>query len=295
MAPRVPSPPDIAVVHAWIDRAAERVRAAAPDLVKVIGDYAGEAHFGTDVIAADLAIAGPGARILEVGAGSGLLSAALQSAGFLVTALEPLGSGFSHMGRLRAIVLDLARADACLPETLDSPAEYLEGAGPFDLAFSINVMEHVADPAAVLRRVVASLRPGGRYRFVCPNYTFPFEPHFNIPTLGTKARTWRVFERRIVTSPVVVDPAGTWASLNWISVGSVRRACRAAGLVPVFDRDITATFLRRALDDPTFQRRHGAAMRAAAGIVRGLRLDRMTALLPPSAHPAMSCHIVRPA
>ncbi|MFN7976738.1 MAG: class I SAM-dependent methyltransferase [Vicinamibacterales bacterium] len=180
---------------------------------------------------------------------------------------------------------------------IDHAAKQLRTGAPgaFDLAFSINVMEHVGDPEAVLPRVVASLRPGGRYHFVCPNYTFPFEPHFNIPTLGTKARTWRVFERRILASPVVADPAGTWASLNWICVGSARRAGRAAGLVPVFDRGIAATFLRRALDAPTFQRRHSAAMHAAAGIVRGLRLDRMTALLPPSAHPALSCHIVRSA
>lgn len=291
----MPSPPDIAQVHAWIDRAGQRLAAAAPDLAGAIADYVGEAHFGADVIAPDLAAAGRGAGVLEVGAGAGLLSAALQAGGWRVTALEPLGSGFSHMGRLRALVLDLARADACTPATLDTPAEQLDAAATFDLAFSINVMEHVTDPAVVMRRVVASLRPGGRYHFVCPNYAFPFEPHFNIPTLGSKARTWQVFEQRILASPVVVDPVGTWASLNWISVGSVRRACRAAGLTPMFDRGITGIFLRRALDDPTFQRRHGAAIQAMAGAVRALRLDRLSSLLPAAAQPAMSCHIVRPA
>ena len=43
-------------------------------------------------------------------------------------------------------------------------------------------MEHVDDVPLVLRRVMSALRPGAAYRFVCPNYRFPFEPHFDIPT-----------------------------------------------------------------------------------------------------------------
>lgn len=296
MTRRVPAPPAaLTPVHAWIDRAGSHLQQAAPELAGVVRDYVGEAHFGASVLASDLALAGPGARLLEVGAGAGLLSAGPQAAGFRVSALEPLGDGFSHMARLRSLVLAHATATDARPETLDTPAEVLAIVDTFDLAFSINVMEHVADPAAVLRQVIASLRPGGRYRFVCPNYTFPFEPHFNIPTLGSKARTWRVFQRRILTSPVVVDPAGTWHSLNWITVASVRRACAALGVRPAFDRGLTRTFLRRALDDPSFQRRHGAVVRGVAGAIAALGLDRAALLLPPSLQPAMSCCIERPA
>ena len=295
MTRRVPAPPaDLTSVHAWIDRAGAHLRQSAPDLAGVVADYVGEAHFGASALAADLAIAGPGARLLEVGAGAALLSAGLQSNGFRVTALEPLGDGFSHMARLRSLVLEHAETTGARPETLDIPAEALVRPGAFDLAFSINVMEHVADPAAVLRQVLASLRPGGRYRFVCPNYPFPFEPHFNIPTLGSKARTWRVFQRRILASPVVVDPEGTWASLNWITVGSVRRACAALGVHPTFDRGLTRTFLQRALDDPSFQRRHGAVVRGIAIAIGALGLDRAALLLPPALQPAMSCCIERP-
>jgi len=296
MARRVPAPPaDLTAVHAWIDRAGAHLRQAAPDLAGVVADYVGEAHFGAAVLAPDLAVAGSGARVLEVGAGAVLLSAALQAGGYRVTALEPLGAGFSHMARLRSLVLDHAAATNARPDTIDTPAEALDIRDAFDLAFSINVMEHVADPAAVLRQVIAALRPGGRYRFICPNYTFPFEPHFNIPTLGSKARTWRVFEQRILASPVVVDPEGTWASLNWITVGSVRRACAALGVRPTFDRGLTRTFLRRALEDPSFQRRHGAMVRGVARTIGALGLDRAALLLPPGLQPAMSCCVERPA
>jgi hypothetical protein len=57
----------------------------------------------------------------------------------------------------------------------------------------------------------------------------------------------------------------------------------------------TADALRRALDDPSFQRRHGAVVRGVAGAIAALGLDRAALLLPPSLQPAMSCCIERPA
>lgn len=223
------------------------------------------------------------------------LSCALQAAGYCVTAVEPVGVGFSHVSRLRPLVLDYARQHGAVPEPLEIGAEALTAERTFDYAFSINVMEHVADPAAVLRRVWAALKPGAAYRFVCPNYRFPFEPHFGIPTLGSKALTWQVFRRRIRASRVVVDPDGAWASLNWISVGDVRRICRQAfGVTPSFERDLTHRFVQRAVADPSFQRRHGPAMR---GLARGLTasgLTRLTTLVPPGLQPAMSCLVTRP-
>lgn len=291
----VPALPTMSAIEAWIDRAGRRLTAEAPDLARLVDDYAGEARFGAAAIAGDLSRAGAGARVLEVGAGAGLLSAALHAAGFRVTALEPLGAGFAHMARLRALVDDYARARGVDLERLDIGAEALATGPVFDLAFSINVMEHVDDVGAVLRGVWASLAPGASYRFVCPNYRFPYEPHFGIPTLGTKALTWRVFRRRILGSSAVVNPAGTWASLNWISVAQVRRLCRRElGVTPDFDREVTYRFVQRALDNPSFQRRRGAAVRRLAQAVDAVRLTRLARLVPPGAQPAMSCRLTRP-
>lgn len=291
-----PSAPNLPALDAWIDRARRHLLAAAPDLADLIDDYAGEARFGASVIAGDLSRAGAGAHVLEVGAGAGLLSAALQAAGYRVTALEPLGAGFTHMARLRALVDDYTSAEGLAIERLDIAAEALTSGGQaFDLAFSINVMEHVDDVGAVLRGVWAALGPGASYHFLCPNYRFPYEPHFGIPTLGTKALTWRVFERRILASPVVVDPPGTWASLNWISVNHVRRLCRREfGVTPQFDRGVTYRFVQRAVADPSFQRRHGVALRTLARAVDALGLARLAFLVPPGVQPAMSCRLTRP-
>jgi hypothetical protein len=232
-----------------------------------------------------------GSRVLEVGAGMLLLSCALQAAGYQVSALEPIGSGFSHLDRLRQIVWDFAVRRGCAPELHSIKAEQLDRDREFHYAFSINVMEHVDDVALVLRRVWSALRPGASYRFVCPNYAFPYEPHFDIPTLFSKALTERVFRRRILASPTVVDPLGTWTSLNWISVTSVRRIVRAAlAIEPEFDQTVLHHFVRRARADASFQRRHSPLVRRAFTL-----LDTVGAfkLVPASIQPVMSCRLER--
>lgn len=268
----------------------------APDRRSLVADYIGEARFGALEIAGDLAALRPGAHVLEVGAGTLLLSCALQAAGFRVTALEPVGVGFSHMTHLRGLVLDYAAPLGCAAELRELPAEALDSSAEFDFAFSINVMEHVGDVAQVLRRVWWALRPSAAYRFVCPNSSFPFEPHFGILTAGSKALTWRIFRRRILASRVVVDPEGTWASLNWITVARVRHICRREfGVQPRFDRDVSFRFVRRALTDPSFQRRHGVLMRRLAAVLDATGLIALAKIVPASAQPAMSCRLARPA
>lgn len=283
-------------ISQWIDGAHAHLRLAAPDLADMVSDYAGEARFGAAVIAGDLATLPQGARVLEVGAGALLLSCALQGAGFQVTAVEPMGSGFSHMARLQRLVLDYARGLGRVADVLEIPAEQIEPQPVFDYAFSINVMEHVDDPPGVLRAIWAALRPGAGYRFVCPNYTFPMEPHFGIPTCGSKALTWRVFESRILGSRVVVDPAGTWRSLNWITVAQVRSICRTEfGVAPVFDREVTYRFLTRAMSDRSFQRRHGIVIRTLALLMAATGIVGLTRHLPAGVQPAMSCLLTRAA
>lgn len=282
-----------AAIDAWIDAVSRHVRDRAPELAFTVDDYAGEARFGAAIIADELAAVPAGAAVLEVGAGAMFLSTALQAAGYQMTAIEPVGSGFSHMATLRTLVLDYARDRGAAPQVLEIAAENLNVDRAFDLAFSINVMEHVADVDVTIGRVAAALRPGAAYHFVCPNYSFPFEPHFGIPTLGTKALTWRVFHRRIRGSRVVLDPDGSWASLNWISVSQVRHICRRRRLEATFDGGVTSRFVQRALGDQTFQRRHGPTLRYVARGIEALGLARLADLVPVGLQPAMSCRVTR--
>jgi SAM-dependent methyltransferase len=49
--------------------------------------------------------------------------------------------------------------------------------GTFDLVFSHEVLEHVADDAAMAAEMVRVTRPGGRAIIFCPNRWYPFETH----------------------------------------------------------------------------------------------------------------------
>jgi 2-polyprenyl-3-methyl-5-hydroxy-6-metoxy-1,4-benzoquinol methylase len=283
------------VIDSWLDAAEQRARAAEPQLAQVLADYIGEARFGFASIEPALAELPPNSRILEVGAGSLLLTCGLEALGFRVTALEPVGTGFSHMDKIRKAVWECAAQHGCRPELLEIAAEKLTRESEFDFAFSINVMEHVEDVSLVLRRVWMALRPGAAYQFICPNYSFPYEPHFAIPTLFSKTWTERIFRARILNSRTVVDPLGTWQSLNWISVNSVRRTCRRQlGVEPEFDRDTCYRFVRRAIDDPSFQRRHSALLRSVCAALDAVGATTLLKLLPVGVQPALSCRVTRP-
>jgi SAM-dependent methyltransferase len=276
----------------WLAGVRARFAASAPDLLDLFDLYAAEARFGRSYIAADLAALAPGARVLEIGAGSLLLSCQLVREGFQVTALEPTGEGFSHFDRMRAIVRACAEDQACCPRLLEVPAEELSEPDRYDFAFSVNVMEHVKDPARVLASVGASLRAGARYRFTCPNYLFPYEPHFNIPTLWSKGLTGKLLWGRIAGCQRVTDPEGTWASLNWITVPQVRRCVRRLeGLRVAFDRRLLVATLERVLSDRDFTARRSPALRKVIGVLVRSRLHRLFGLVPAALQPLMDCSV----
>lgn len=271
-----------------------RVIEVAADLEPLFNKCAGEARFGLSVIETDLRHLSSCGRILEIGAGVLLLSCHLQREGYAVTAIEPAGYGFSHFDRLRKIVLAYASAGDFAPAFFALSAEDLDFESDFDFAYSINVMEHVGDVALVLRRVLSAIKPGGRYRFLCPNYLFPYEPHFNMPTLFSKTLTEHLFWKWIHSSRRIVDPQGLWMSLNWISVPQVRHICRnELGVEPVFDGSVLYRFIKRALYDNEFQNRRGALILNVLQTIDRLGMTRFLMRMPVVCQPAMNCCIVR--
>lgn len=276
----------------WLAELRARFDREASELLPLFDTYAAEARFGRTYIAADLQRLAPGARILEVGAGAMLLSCQLVREGFRVTALEPTGEGFTHFERMRQLVLEQAAAQGCGPTVLEIAGEDLADDDCYDFAFSVNVMEHVKDASRVLARVGASLRPGAHYRFTCPNYLFPYEPHFNLPTLVSKSLTQRVLGERIRTSRRVTDPVGTWESLNWLTVPQVRRSvARLHGFRLVFNRSMLVSTLERVVSDQSFAARRSPAMRALLGMIVKLKLHSLFAIVPATLQPIMDCSV----
>lgn len=265
-----------------------------PHLRSAFDIYAAEAVFARKWLAPHLVGLPSGARILEVGAGLMLLTCQLAREGYDVVALEPVGAGFSNFHALQAVVREYARSKGIEFTVLPIAVEQLDEASSYDLAFSINVMEHVADVGSALRTVTRALKPDAVYAFICANYTFPYEPHFGIPIIGSKRLTGLLFGRVIRNSSRVMDPVGTWESLNWISASLVNRTCRQlSGVQCRFDRSTLARTLERATRDVEFARRQPRWLVALSRVMVRTRLHRLTAALPSAVLPLIDCTVLR--
>jgi SAM-dependent methyltransferase len=272
----------------------DRIRRDAPHLEWLFSVFAQEARFGRAWLEPNLVHLGLGASVLEVGAGLMLLSSQLTKEGFKVTALEPIGEGFSSFAELQKIVLAHAEEHGIAPLIAPITVERLDRESEFDFAFSINVMEHIENVALALQTVGAAIRPGSKYRFTCANYLFPYEPHFNIPTLFSKALTKRIFYQKIFGNTRVGDSAGVWNSLNWITVPKVLRAARNLPNMSVsFNRSMLETTLLRVVNDPEFSARRSPFMRRLVQIVIALGLHRLGKCVSPSLQPMMDCTMKR--
>jgi SAM-dependent methyltransferase len=280
-------------LESWLADVRKHVLSIAPGMLSILAVYEGEARFGRRYIADDLARLAKGATVLEVGAGSLLLSCQLVREGFDVVALEPVGAGFSHFERLRELVLERAETLGCVPQMLNQSAEELPMKDCFDYAFSINVMEHVRDVKAVIANIRASLRPAAGYRFTCPNYLFPYEPHFNMPIFFSKKITEKIFKNKILGSELP-DPMGTWRSLNWITVSQIRHIVNGLpGLQLVFNRLFLVSTLERIGSDKGFSLRRSTWVRwFILGLIK-LRLHRLASYVPIALQPVIDCTLTR--
>lgn len=108
----------------------------------------------------------PGERLLDVGAASGYLAELAQTIkGARVVAVEPDPEGCREA---RARGLQVLEGD--ITDLLDSGA--VAGLGPFDQILLADVLEHMAAPQDVLRRLVPLVVPGGTVIISVPNIAY---------------------------------------------------------------------------------------------------------------------------
>ena len=153
-----------------------------------------------------------GLRLLDIGCGGGLLSEPVSRLGFSVTAVDAgaaniaAASAHASAGGL-SIDFRCATAEALLAE----------GAGPFDVILNMEVVEHVADPAAYLASCVQLLAPGGLMILATLNRTLKalalakYGAEYVLRWLPPETHDWKKFltpeEMRamLAAAPVVVD------------------------------------------------------------------------------------------
>jgi 2-polyprenyl-3-methyl-5-hydroxy-6-metoxy-1,4-benzoquinol methylase len=255
---------------AFIAFCARRSSLPVEDVGKRLTDYANEVSVGVDLLDGMLA---PGTRVLDVGAGLGLLSVWLAARGTTVTLLEPGAGGFSANRLLLDAVLEWFDVRATvLPfgaEALDPDAH-----GRFDLICSVNVLEHIPALEAALTAMTGVLAPGGVMRHTCPNYAIPYEPHYEIPLIP--------FAPSLTASVVPrLNEHELWQSLNFITAGRVKRFCRAQNLECRFDGGLLSKAFDRIDQDRAFQQRRGRAVRHVQRVLKSTGLLALIRRLPP--------------
>jgi SAM-dependent methyltransferase len=242
------------------ERLEELCEGESVEFKRLVATYVGEALFFEKILLEDLSRRSEARQIIEVGAGVGLLSLVLARAGYQVVAFEPESAGFSEMRRIRDYLLRSWEGDVPTVTWVDG---YLErdlpqGIVKSDFGVALNVLEHVPDTDEFLQTVMDSLKDGASFRMIFPNYRFPYEPHFNFPTLFSKRLTYRLWRKKIETSKLP-NPVGMWNDLSWPTLRKVKKCARASGLDARFSRGAVAAYLDRINNDTQFLERKGAA------------------------------------
>ena len=150
-----------------------------------------------------------GLRVLDVGCGGGILSEALAERGASVLGIDLAESALQ--------AAEAHRAGQAVEYRLESSREVAARGETFDAVTCMEMLEHVADPAAVLRDIHALLKPGGWAFFSTINRTL-------------KARLGAVYAAEYLLHLV---PQGTHQYDWFIKPAELARMATRAGLTPV--------------------------------------------------------------
>ena len=153
-----------------------------------------------------------GLRALDIGCGGGILSEALAKAGADVTGID-LADAALQVARLHALESGV-KVDYQLISAEQFAAQHPE---QFDLVTCLEMLEHVPDPAAVVKAAAQALKPGGT---------------MIISTLNRNLKSWLL---GIVAAEYIVRwvPKGTHQHDKFIQPSELLRMTDAAGLQAV--------------------------------------------------------------
>lgn len=165
-------------------------------------------------------IALSGKRVLDLGAGLGGLTEELSLHDAHVVAIEP-GQHWGQLARDRLLPYPNAAVVHGIGEHLPFPDN------SFDAVISLQVLEHVENPAKVLREAFRVCRPGGAFFLSCENYLSFREAHYLVLWLPLLPKSiGRVYLRLRGRSPDFLDTSVTYTTLP-----GVLRDLRRAGFV----------------------------------------------------------------
>jgi SAM-dependent methyltransferase len=178
----------------------------------------------------------PGKRVLDVGAGQGGCLIELLARGADAVGVEPFDE-FAEVARLRldAAGFDRQRLVQSRGEELPFPDD------SFDYAISLQVLEHVADPGAILTELYRVLKPGARVFIACENYLSFREQHYKMRWFPLLPKALGVRYLRLRGRP----PAFFRDHVHYSTYLQIVRRCREIGFVDLTYRSERRRWERR--------------------------------------------------
>lgn len=163
-----------------------------------------------------------GLRILDIGCGGGLISEPMARLGATVTGAD------AAQGNIAIARLHAEQQGLTINYRATTAESLLDECAGFDVVLALEIVEHVADPAAFIASCHDLLRPGG------------------IAIVSTLNRTARSFAAAIVGAEWVMRwlPKGTHEWSRFITPDELSAMAQAAGLVPVDRRGMVFNPLR---------------------------------------------------
>lgn len=163
-----------------------------------------------------------GRRILDLGAGLGGLTTELAARGGRVVSIEP-GEGWRKIAAARLAEVGHGHMLGAVGESLPFADS------SFDLIVSLQVLEHVQNPAKVVLELYRVLKPGGEMFIAYENYLGFREPHYDVPWLPLLPKSLGAVYLRLRGR----DPRFLRESITYTTFPSVRRNMLAAGFMCV--------------------------------------------------------------
>lgn len=117
-------------------------------------------------------------RVLDIGCGYGHTALALAKTCHSVVGIEPCAEP-AHCAQ------ELQRSEVASNASFyHATLETFQTSDTFDLIILDNVLEHLPDQFASLKRIESLLAPGGVLYLLVPNKYWPIEVHYHLPFLG---------------------------------------------------------------------------------------------------------------
>ncbi|OGH96823.1 MAG: hypothetical protein A2039_06375 [Candidatus Melainabacteria bacterium GWA2_34_9] len=211
---------------------------------KLIKAYIEEAEFGFNRIEKFLDFENNKEfKILEVGAGSFLLTSYLAYRGLNITALEPVSGGFECFNLMQQAVLEYCKLNNINFKIIASKAEDFSSDEKYDFVFLVNVLEHIEEPFKALDNMKNVLKDAGKVFIHCPNYLIPYEPHFRMFLLpfGKKINEF-IFKNKIK------EKHELWNDLNFINYNQIVNYSKQRKLSVQFNHEIIYESFKRLSD-----------------------------------------------